>query len=90
MPFTKEDVSLYKYRGNIRVFLTESERQTIADGWNANETNATARRITAELETKKLVALQSLQLKILETALFDPNAPQEVKDYAELLRTTGK
>ena len=90
MPFTKDDVSLYRSVNGIKVPLTNMERQVLADEWNKNELDAILERTRINLETKKLLALQSLQLKVLEAALIDPNAPQEVKDYAELLRTTGK
>ena len=65
-------------------------RSYLDSAWNKNELNTIVEKTRIELETKKLLALQSLQLKVLEVALIDPNAPQEVKDYAELLRITGK
>lgn len=41
-----------------------------------------ARAAQAALELKRFAALQALNELRLEAAISDPNAPQEVKDYA--------
>ena len=88
--FTLDDVSIHKSVNGIRVLLTGIERQAIVDEWNANEIAAISQREIAELEKKRLAALAALQNRVLTSALSDPDAPQEVKDYAELLKTTRK
>ena len=85
MPFTKDEVALHRCVNGSLVELSPEERQAIADEWNANEAKYAERQRLARLEAAMLEACRAIEQKRLEDAMKDPLAPQQVKDYVELL-----
>lgn len=54
--------------------------------WAAERHLTREQLANAELARKKFAAIRALEAKRLAKAMLDPNAPQEVKDYAEALK----
>jgi hypothetical protein len=66
----------------LRVDLTLEEDEAVRAEWAANDVIAAEERAVLELERKKAAATHALEERSLAEALTDPDAPQEVKDYA--------
>ena len=65
-----------------KVVLSSDEEMIVRAEWEANMTSTIKKLAIAELERKRFLALDALQTKTLESAMFDPNTPQAVKDYS--------
>lgn len=72
MPFTKDDVSLFKQVNNTQIQLSDAERQAIADEWNANEELLRIENLPDTLATNDI---DSISTK--DRLLFEINFQQE-------------
>ena len=67
------------------IVLSDEEETIVRAEWLESATATIKKLAAAELEVKRLAALAALQAETLSMVLMDPNAPQEVKNYAAAL-----
>jgi len=77
---------LHRIVGGERIDLTDEEEAAQRAEWSENEAEAARLAQATALAEKRAAALRALEAQMLDEALADLNAPQEVKDYAAALK----
>jgi uncharacterized protein YbjQ (UPF0145 family) len=86
---TRDEVADHRTVNGKKVALSDAERDTIAADRTAMQDEI--QRVEAEMEKaeKRAAAVRAMQDRLLAEALIDPNAPAEIKAYAETISTGG-
>ena len=80
--------TLFKMVHGQRVQMDAAEEVEIRAFWAANDGVRLSEEAAIELEAKRRAAIAAIQDELLDERVLDPNAPQEVKDYAAALGST--
>lgn len=75
-------MTLRKCVNGAYVEMSEAEETAMRAEWTTFEELDRARLAALQFEAKRAAAQRALDEQGLAAALTDPNAPQEVKDYA--------
>lgn len=78
---------LHRMVGGQKIYLTEEEDAAQRAEWAENDAAAARLAEGEALAAKRAAALRAIEDSVLSQAIADPTAPQEVKDYAAVLKS---